>query len=278
MRPHEIKTTIKAGVFILILTFGGAIITFMIGKESSVFQEKAIIYTEVNDAKFLKEGAPVLLNGIKIGKVVSIEMQQVQNIKISLSILETFLPLIKTDSYCSIVTIGMLGDKYIGITGGSPTSESLKPGMPLKFEEKGEVTAFIDRGQDLLIKANQSLIHLNSLLTEINKNSNIGDTLHNINQVTKNFNNLTKGLTKLTYTYAQFDLKKVEDKLVSTLDNVQKLTSQINKGPGTLHSLIYDPSLHDDMRSLMGGAQRNKLLKYFIRESIKNSDGVNQDD
>ena len=52
-------------------------------------------------------------------------------------------------------------------------------------------------------------------------------------------------------------------------ENMSKLTKQIEEGPGTLHALIYDQSLHEDLRTLVGGANRNKVLKYFIRESIK---------
>jgi hypothetical protein len=33
--------------------------------------------------------------------------------------------------------------------------------------------------------------------------------------------------------------------------------------------LIYDDALHADLRKLLGGAERNTVIKYFIRESIK---------
>ena len=48
--------------------------------------------------------------------------------------------------------------------------------------------------------------------------------------------------------------------------------SRIENGPGTMNSMIYDDGLHDDLRSLLGGASRNKIIKYFIRESIKGSE------
>ena len=61
--------------------------------------------------------------------------------------------------------------------------------------------------------------------------------------------------------------------LKSSSDSLSRLTKRVEEGPGTLHALIYDQGLHEDMRSLIGGANRSKVLKYFIRESIKKDDG-----
>jgi hypothetical protein len=58
----------------------------------------------------------------------------------------------------------------------------------------------------------------------------------------------------------------------SSMGSVERIMTRIEKGPGTMNSLIFDDSLHDDLRGLLGGAQRNKVIKYFIRESIKNSE------
>jgi hypothetical protein len=52
-------------------------------------------------------------------------------------------------------------------------------------------------------------------------------------------------------------------------ESMSKITKQIVDGPGSLHAIIYDQGLHEDLRTLVGGANRSKVLKYFIRESIK---------
>ena len=58
-------------------------------------------------------------------------------------------------------------------------------------------------------------------------------------------------------------------RLKSTVQGFDKLMTRINKGPGSLHSFIYDPTIHEDLKLLLGGAQRSRVLKYFIRETIK---------
>jgi phospholipid/cholesterol/gamma-HCH transport system substrate-binding protein len=61
-------------------------------------------------------------------------------------------------------------------------------------------------------------------------------------------------------------------KLEKTATSAEKIMARIEKGPGTLNSMIYDNALHEDLRALLGGASRNKVIKYFIRESIKKSE------
>ena len=56
------------------------------------------------------------------------------------------------------------------------------------------------------------------------------------------------------------------------MQRLDRILGRVENGPGTANSLIYDDVLHDDLKALLGGAQRNKVLKYFIRESIKNSE------
>ena len=60
--------------------------------------------------------------------------------------------------------------------------------------------------------------------------------------------------------------------LQNSASSLTEISNHIKEGPGTLHSLIYDRTLHDDLRTLIGGSNRNKVLKYFIRESIKKSE------
>jgi len=45
----------------------------------------------------------------------------------------------------------------------------------------------------------------------------------------------------------------------------------LKSGEGTLGALINDPSLYEDLKSLIGGANRNRVLKYFIQKSVESA-------
>ena len=87
--------------------------------------------------------------------------------------------------------------------------------------------------------------NLDVVMSEM-RDAQLGATVKNVNATMANMNKASGSLTKI--------LNRVEN------------------GPGTMNSLVYDDSLHDELRALLGGAQRNKVIKYFIRESIKKSE------
>jgi len=58
------------------------------------------------------------------------------------------------------------------------------------------------------------------------------------------------------------------DDLQATVANINGVTSAVNSGDGTLGLLVRDPQLYEDMRALMGGAQRNALLRAYIRATV----------
>ena len=48
----------------------------------------------------------------------------------------------------------------------------------------------------------------------------------------------------------------------------------LNEADGTLNLLVEDPMLYEDMRARVGGAQRNKLLRAFIRQTVEKGEEV----
>lgn len=61
------------------------------------------------------------------------------------------------------------------------------------------------------------------------------------------------------------------DDLQATLSNVKTVTDAVDEGEGTLGLLIRDPQLYEDLRLLFGGAQRNALLRAYIRSTVAKS-------
>ncbi|NBT58027.1 hypothetical protein EBT16_04505, partial [bacterium] len=56
---------------------------------------------------------------------------------------------------------------------------------------------------------------------------------------------------------------------LSHLDSIMK---KIDSGDGTLGSLVNDPTVYEDVKSVLGGAKRSSILKYFMRQFIESSD------
>jgi hypothetical protein len=61
-------------------------------------------------------------------------------------------------------------------------------------------------------------------------------------------------------------------KIDKTLVNLESITHKIDKGQGTLGALVNDTSLHEDLRVLLGGAKRSKIIRFVVKQAIQNSD------
>lgn len=54
--------------------------------------------------------------------------------------------------------------------------------------------------------------------------------------------------------------------------DIKDLTDSIRRGEGTLGALIVDPTIYEDVKTLLGGAKRNKVIKAYVRETIRRNE------
>lgn len=261
MRPEDKKSVVITGTFVVILLLVTAISLFFISKENKLFSSKARITTKVANAQGVREGAAVHFKGIKIGSVYSIDIMSVEFIKISLEVENDYLKWIKKDSHIAFKTQGVLGDKYLEILGGNEDSDSIKNNDSLFSNENSQFDKFINSGEDILVIANRVLLKFDALLEPVD-NRRISTILDNLQNATLKANHLLGAVSAK-------ELSTAVDGLGQASRSFGKVMSQIEKGPGTAHSLIYDPTVHEDIKALLGGAQRSRVLQYFIRETIK---------
>ena len=66
--------------------------------------------------------------------------------------------------------------------------------------------------------------------------------------------------------------KQILDDLLATTEQLKDTIGNIEHGDGTIALMMRDPTLYEDIRSLVGGAQRNKLLRTYIRRTIEEAE------
>ena len=111
---------------------------------------KAYLTTYIPDSTGLEPGADVLLNGVKIGRVESVQLTRLQDrnriVEVRLKIEEVFLPYIPEDSVTTIDSANLLGDEYININmGRSP--QPVRAGGQLRFPPPSNLMQNIDLRQ-----------------------------------------------------------------------------------------------------------------------------------
>lgn len=261
IRPNDKKNYLISGIFISILLGVSMVTIFMLNKENSIFSSRVYIKTEVKSAQNLKDGAAVQLRGIKIGSISSVRFKSVDTLVITLGVNSNYREWVKKDATISFKTQGVLGDKFLEITGGTETAPGVVDGDTLPTDEANQFEHIITKSEDLMVVAGSILSKFDKIISSV-ENNRLEKILINLENLTANTNKVMSSMNDKSITQSVANFKQ-------SSESMSKITKQIQDGPGTLHALIYDQGLHEDLRSLVGGANRSKVLKYFIRESIK---------
>ncbi len=117
----------------------GLFIYWMI--KANFFQIKDTYTTYYKFGNDINIGTTVTLNGIIVGEVVSIDIDNSNRIKVNIRIKDKYRNWIREDSVAKIVRPLLIGNKQISITAGSRNYPVLPPGSVLLSEESSE---FID--------------------------------------------------------------------------------------------------------------------------------------
>ncbi len=257
MRAQDKSNLVKVGMFVTALSIVMMILIVAIGKESSLFSPKSVIRARVLNAENLKTGAVVELKGLRIGTVEDIRIISQEEVEIFLSITSENLTWIKTDSMVAIQNAGLVGDKYIEIKIGTDQGAPFNSEKDyLKSEPSLDLKAIATKGGNIADKADRIMTKLELILAAVEP---------------EKINKLVNGLSLSAENFAKATgpMSSASQKMDQSMGKLEKIMGRVEAGPGTAHSLIYDDEVYEKLRKLMGGAERNSVIKYFIRESIK---------
>ncbi len=343
---------VKVGIFVLVLLTALVATLWIIGGSSDMFEGRYTLNGKFADVAGLKEGAVVRLAGWDVGEVSAIrfgESLDEKEMLVEMSVLDRYRPRIRQDSEARIETEGVLGDKYISITIGSPSKPEMGDGEwlgtrnPLNLLEYQKTatdllanTTNISRKVDMLLGSDQeaaqaslarSFQHIEEMLAAAKTGGGLLHTLiydealaRQLKSTVGNLQTASEGLEdvsneirsgdglahQLIYGEEGADLARELKDLAGALDQLTndlknedsvvhallyepekaqlvddlavtaaqlRLASEaISKGEGTAGLLVNDPQLYEDLRALVGGAQRNKLLRAYIRATVRKAE------
>jgi phospholipid/cholesterol/gamma-HCH transport system substrate-binding protein len=55
-------------------------------------------------------------------------------------------------------------------------------------------------------------------------------------------------------------------------DDLRDIVANVKAGRGTIGALLVDPSVYEDLKSLVGNVERNQVLRALVRYSIKQNE------
>ncbi len=269
---------------------------FFLGSKMNILQRYYELICYFDKVNGLRVGAPVQLAGINVGFIDSISFedrteevdvmvsrvdQQLKKlpplmkkkqvtvkVKAVMKIDRAYQERIRTDTVASIQTQGLLGDRMVFLTVGSQDARPLKSGEvvsqvidPSGFNQLVyEGSELIQRAKSFLDNSTGFISNTDSFVTRLNTiMDQVIDGDGFAHEVFYNKEH-QQAFSKLDEILGNFEKASV---------NFSQVSDKINTGKGTLGSLVNDDSLYQDIKMLLGKANRNKLIRSVIRYTLE---------
>jgi len=253
MESHSQKYKVRLGLFVA----GGLAIfvlaIFIIGKQKNLFNPVFKLTATFYNVSGLQVGNNIRFSGINIGTVDNIHIINDSTVRVDMMIRKEVHQFIKSDCEVAIGSEGLIGDKLITISQGSPDAPLAKEGQELASSEPVETDAIIASLQVSAGHAEVITQQLAEVMIKINSGrGTLGRLIHdsiiarNINQTIANFQTTSKDLDE-TMKATKNNISAIMESFQETAGNAEGSTQQledimtrINNGNGTLGKLIAD--------------------------------------
>lgn len=298
------KTQIRVGIFVMAGIVLAMYVIFMIGGEKQLFEPRFTLKAKFQDISGLRNGAPIQLAGLKVGFVDKIffspDLAQ-KDVELTFKINRKFQHRIRKDSVSTINTQGLLGDKYIYISVGSEEQPMLNDGDYIDSKEAMSIYSFAEKSGQILEDVKEASKYmrkffedmmsskddlratfksLKNVMNEAEKGDGVVHALFYDPKGKQIIGDISSSMAALKDIMVRADASDKKSGEVSGIiknlkdssKDLKDVMGKINRGEGTIGGLISDPALYNDIRSLFGRANRNKLLKAVIRSTLAEND------
>lgn len=196
------------------------------GNIEKLFAPRVTVTAMADDVKGLREGSPVWFSGVEIGAVKSIEFTMQQKVRFEMLIAVDSLKYLKNDSRANIMTLGLLGDKYVEISPGSKDAPALKQGEMLNVSTQIEINDVVQTSQVSIAK--------------------ITDYIGSLEDATNELKALAEKIDNGKGTVGRLlNEDNIYVDLSSSVEDIKLFAETLKDSEGTLNKVIKDPSLFD---------------------------------
>lgn len=218
------RNEIRAGVFLLLSFVILTVMIFAVSDIQSLFKKKKEIKVLFQFSDGIEKNAPVRLSGIKVGKVSDIRVAPELGDKIELTLSVFSDTVIRRDTKASIKMLGLVGGKYVELTGGSPQSPLLEQGGVLIGEESFKMEDLTKKALDVVNKLKNIATNIDALLGDPAFTKSLRTTVANLQDVSANIKVMTSSKDEVAQGLKDLPviLKKVEE----SMNNIKAISEK----------------------------------------------------
>jgi phospholipid/cholesterol/gamma-HCH transport system substrate-binding protein len=193
------------------------IMVLVIAQQQQLWEKRVQFRAVFKNISGLKEGSEVRLAGVTVGNVKKITIDPKGQIIVTFEVVGKYRNQIRKDSRATIGFQGLLGDKSLDLTPGSPDQPEIAANGEVTAVEPFDIT-------ELFAKATPSL--------------------ENVQRLLNNLASLSESLTK------------PGGKFEKSMAEVSQIVAKVNKGKGSLGQILNDPALYQESVQAVANIRR----------------------
>ena len=252
---------LKVGSLIVIAIMVLGVALYKLGQAVNLFAKRYELHAFLKEAGGLRKGGAVMVAGQLAGVIKEIELLPVdndtlRNVRLVFGIDQKLQEQVRRDSKARVKTLGLLGDKIIDISPGTPRTSALRSGDTLRVQESLDY-------EQVLTKA--------------------ASAVDDVVGLTKDMRTLTQSLVSGKGTIGQLLTNPaLYIQLESTLGRTNAMLARVQNSNGTLARFLDDPTLYNEMVGAISGVDsmlvamrsRNSSMGRLITDSTMYTQAV----
>jgi phospholipid/cholesterol/gamma-HCH transport system substrate-binding protein len=167
---------------------------FLIGSQESLFRSTYRLKAQFQNVSGLIDGADVRVGGIHKGTVRAIQLPRRPDEKLTvvMDVENATRDVIKKDSVASIKSEGLVGDKYVEISFGSPDVEKVRDGDTINTAPPLDISDLISKTNQILDSAKDTMQNVDSISSKVNNGQGTMGALVNDKEIYQQVNAATE--------------------------------------------------------------------------------------
>jgi phospholipid/cholesterol/gamma-HCH transport system substrate-binding protein len=261
MRKNTRNRDLVLGVFVAVGVAALVSVVFLIGQERRLFERTAAIETRFPNVAGLASGADVMLAGSPVGHVSRIRFPDLKpdmpglsrDVTVVMEVSKRALVWIREDSIARIDSKGLLGDKIINISIGSPELPQAQVGGVLQSTPPIDFNKALQQAQEILGNVTQTVADARDIFKGFVAEGGDKALANSAKSLSRLFHEIENGpgaahaliYDKVGGQDALNSIKELKNALSSwdrLAKNTNDVVSGIKTGPGLAHAVIFDPA------------------------------------
>ena len=253
---------LKVGVLVIVALCALIALIFLMSNSTGGFWSgRLTLRSYFENSAGLKNGAPVLLDGVTVGNVAAIHIvndpaRRLTPVEVVMKINRKYAAGIREDSKSSLETQGVLGDTLVDIDSKRANGSPIPNNAELQTTETPNLQDVIQASQGTIERLDTILDQVNQIANTLNsKNGSIGllindptlykralTTLNELSTLVDQVNNGQGSIGKLLKDDTFYN------RLNDMVDKADHITSELDEGKGTAGKLLKDETLYNELK------------------------------